>query len=1281
VALFRLLTRRRWAFNSITLLCLYAMLVTGSAWAGGPAGIKLDSTLGPSAAALAGPVYGITQNLGKLSGGNLFFSFQYFNVATGETALFTTTSAGINNVISRVTGGYGSTIDGTIELQAASGAPNFFLINPAGVTFTANAVIDVPAAFYASTANYLKFSEGNFYVDPTKISTLSSAAPEAFGFLGTTRAAVTIEGANLSAGVNGAGDFQIAAGDVTIDGGGALVGIQNTTGNIEVTAVGSDSHEVPLSGPSASTDGTVTIRNGGLLLTQGRGASNGGAIEVNAGSLLIDGLGLALNSAQFQQTGINTLTDLLGLGSDSSGPITVAVGNDARIINGGAIQSDTFGPGHAGNLSISAKSLTIDGESYTGVTGIETLTTGSGPAGFTGAAGTVTVTTTGALTVTNGGLIASDTVGSGNATGVTLTAGSLSINGGTSTSFTGISSDADPGSSGNAGQVSVTTTGATTISNGGSIESDTDGSSIANAGRVTVTTGSLSVNGGTITSDAGDINGTGGSAGTVSVTVAGAATLSNGGSVSSNTYTSGNAGDVTLRAGSLSINAAGSAYFTGISTDTNGSSTANAGRVTITTGSLSINGGGTITSDAGDSNGTGGSAGAVSVTVAGAATLSNGGSVSSDTFTSGNAGDVTLTAGALTINGASSPYFTGISSNTSGSSTANGGRVTVTVGSLSINGGTSTSLVGISSESGSFSATGGSAGTVSVTVTGAATLSSAGAISSDTFTSGNAGDVIVKAGSLNIDGIASQFNLTGITSSADSGSSGNAGRVSVTTIGATTISNSGVIESNTSASGNAGDVTLTTGSLSINGAGTPSNFTGVSSSANAGSSGNAGRVSVTTIGATTISNGGAIESDTFASGNAGDITLTTGSLSIYGTSSALTGIASATDVGSSGNAGRVSVTTIGTTTMSNAGQIESATFGAGNAGNVTLTTGALSIGANIAGFVTGIDSDAEAGSGGSAGSVTVNVSGTASLMGEISSAALSGSTGQPGVVSIDAGTLVLGMNALVSIENYATVADSSAINPTQINIQARNIEMDGGQISAASTGNVNASSIDISYGRSLRMDSSAISTSAQDGNGGPITINGAGPLLISHSNITTSVLGTSNGNGGDISINVPAVALDSGAIQANTAAPLALGGTVTINAQALVPSFQAFILGGSAVAFDPTVSGLNVVQAAAPDGVNGAISVTVPTLDLGNALLGLTGHPSAPGVVGRGLCGFTRGSALTIAGHGGVAPTAYDPLWLDPEHAWREATIDGIFTPLAAANTASAEPVALFTCR
>jgi hypothetical protein len=106
---------------------------------------------------------------------------------------------------------------------------------------------------------------------------------------------------------------------------------------------------------------------------------------------------------------------------------------------------------------------------------------------------------------------------------------------------------------------------------------------------------------------------------------------------------------------------------------------------------------------------------------------------------------------------------------------------------------------------------------------------------------------------------------------------------------------------------------------------------------------------------------------------------------------------------------------------------------------------------------------------------------------------------------------------------------------------------------------------------------------------------------------------------------------------------------VRIDAQALVPSFEYFVLGGGAVTFDPTATGLNVVQAAAPDGVNGALSVTNPTLDIGTSMLGLIGHPSAPTPLGRGKCGFTRGSSLATTGRGGLPPSARDPLWSDGE--------------------------------
>ena len=127
-------------------LCL---LAAATPWlgTGAQAQIRTDGSLGPAAQTLTGPNYAIPQTLGKLAGNNLFHSFQTFNLATGEAANFSTTSTTLANVISRVTGGELSQINGTLRLSAAGGAtPAFFFINPAGVTFGAGASVDVPGA-------------------------------------------------------------------------------------------------------------------------------------------------------------------------------------------------------------------------------------------------------------------------------------------------------------------------------------------------------------------------------------------------------------------------------------------------------------------------------------------------------------------------------------------------------------------------------------------------------------------------------------------------------------------------------------------------------------------------------------------------------------------------------------------------------------------------------------------------------------------------------------------------------------------------------------------------------------------------------------------------------------------------------------------------------------------------------------------------------------------------------------------------------------------------------
>ena len=74
-----------------------------------------DGSLG-QAAALTGPDFQITADLGQQRGGNLFHSFSQFNIASNESATFSG-PAEIANIISRITGGDMSTIDGLLRSE------------------------------------------------------------------------------------------------------------------------------------------------------------------------------------------------------------------------------------------------------------------------------------------------------------------------------------------------------------------------------------------------------------------------------------------------------------------------------------------------------------------------------------------------------------------------------------------------------------------------------------------------------------------------------------------------------------------------------------------------------------------------------------------------------------------------------------------------------------------------------------------------------------------------------------------------------------------------------------------------------------------------------------------------------------------------------------------------------------------------------------------------------------------------------------------------------------
>lgn len=100
----------------------------------------------------AGNTYTITG--GTQAGTNLFHSFQQFGLTSGEAANFIANPA-VQNVLGRVTGGNPSTINGLIQLTGSNA--NLYLMNPAGIVFGANASLNVPASFTATTATAIGF--------------------------------------------------------------------------------------------------------------------------------------------------------------------------------------------------------------------------------------------------------------------------------------------------------------------------------------------------------------------------------------------------------------------------------------------------------------------------------------------------------------------------------------------------------------------------------------------------------------------------------------------------------------------------------------------------------------------------------------------------------------------------------------------------------------------------------------------------------------------------------------------------------------------------------------------------------------------------------------------------------------------------------------------------------------------------------------------------------------------------------------------------------------------
>ena len=263
------------------------------------------------------------QNISEITGGetqgeNLFHSFQDFSIPTGNEAFFDNAS-NISNIFGRVTGGNVSNIDGLIR---ANNSANLFLINPAGIVFTENARLDIGGSFLATTADSIKFGDGEFSAIAQERSRILLDFPVGLGF-GSSPGDIIIEGLqnnvvvevpsfkvntnNLPPGikVNPNKSISLIGGNINFSGGG----LQAPGGNIELVGINSGENVgfIPTNNWfNASVSNTLELGNinfakAAYIDVSGEIAGNinisGREISIDEGSVILANTSLSTNNA------------------------------------------------------------------------------------------------------------------------------------------------------------------------------------------------------------------------------------------------------------------------------------------------------------------------------------------------------------------------------------------------------------------------------------------------------------------------------------------------------------------------------------------------------------------------------------------------------------------------------------------------------------------------------------------------------------------------------------------------------------------------------------------------------------------------------------------------------------------------------------------------------------------------------------------------------------------------------------------------------------------------
>ena len=291
---------------------------------------------------------------GDRAGNNLFHSFEDFSVPNNGSATFDN-PAEIERIISRVTGGNISTIEGLIQ---ANGSADLLLVNPAGMIFGENASLNLGGSFLGSTASSILFEEGEFSAtNLTQPPLLTINVPIGLGFgnnpgdiinrsnFGLTRTAIDEEinpafagteftilnsdGLQVQPGKNialvGGNVILEDAGAITAPGGRVELGGLVEAGEITIDDRGS------LVFPPGIARGDVSLTEQARVKVA---AGGGGAIAINAANLTI------LEQSELY----GGIAEDLGSAEARAGDITIDATESVKIVGSGGVGAEPSNP-------------------------------------------------------------------------------------------------------------------------------------------------------------------------------------------------------------------------------------------------------------------------------------------------------------------------------------------------------------------------------------------------------------------------------------------------------------------------------------------------------------------------------------------------------------------------------------------------------------------------------------------------------------------------------------------------------------------------------------------------------------------------------------------------------------------------------------------------------------------------------------------------------------------------------------------------------------------------